>query len=84
MYPGLCVQLEDDTVPQQEQSLSLEGCNRCRAMGYQKGREETLQGIKNLVLRCRGGRRAVKYQYSTCQPQLQANRGRLSYHQHHL
>lgn len=53
-------------------------------MGYQEDKEETLQGIKNLVLRCRGGRTVVKYQYRTCQPEVQANRGRLSYHQHRL
>lgn len=53
-------------------------------MGYQEEKGETLQAIKNLVLRRRGGRRTVKYLYSTWQPVLQANRGRLSYHQHHL
>lgn len=65
-------------------SICLRGCNGYRETGYQKEAEETLQGIKDLVLGHRGGRRTVKYQYSTCQPALQANRGRLSYHQHRL
>lgn len=68
----------------QGNSICLRGCNGYRKMGYQEEKEETLQAIKNLVLRHRGGRRTVKYQYSTCQPVLRANRGRLSYHQHHL
>lgn len=35
---------------------------------------KTVQGIKHLALRSRRGRTVVKYQYSTCQLHLQANR----------
>lgn len=74
------------TVPQKNRISVCEDADMdgIAKMGYQEEREETLQGIKDLMLRGRGGGRAVKYQYRTCQPEEQAKQGRLSYHQHGL